>query len=149
MTTAQSDAREILTKAKYVSFTTFRKDGRAVASPVWFAPMGEQFAFMTNDGVGKTKRLAHTKRVEIQPCDVRGRVEPGAPTFTGTAVLVRDEAGQARARAAVTKKYGLLARGFELANLAGKIIPALKPAPRAAVVVTLDPNPSPNPPSPA
>ena len=62
----------------------------------------------------------------------------GTPTFTGTAVVVRDDAGQASARAAVEKKYGLLAKGFALASLVGKVIPALRPAPRAAIIVTLD-----------
>ena len=124
--------------AKYVSFTTFRKNGVPVSTPVWIAPLDGQLVFMTNDNVGKTKRLAHTQRVELRECDVRGRVKDGAPVVTGTAVVVRDEAGQARARAAITKKYGLLARGFEIANLVGKVIPMLKPAPRAAVYVTLD-----------
>jgi PPOX class probable F420-dependent enzyme len=105
---------------------------------VWIAPLEDQLVFMTNDNVGKTKRLAHTTRVELQECDVRGRVKEGAPVVTGAAVVVRDEAGQARARAAITRKYGLLARGFEVANLVGKIIPRLKPAPRAAIYVTLD-----------
>mgnify|MGYP001222922535 CR=1 FL=1 len=120
-----------LANAKYVSFTTFRKDGTPVSTPVWFAPLGDRFVFMSNDNVGKTKRL-------VRACDVRGRVEEGTPTFTGTAVVVRDDAGQASARAAVEKKYGLLAKGFALASLVGKVIPALRPAPRAAIIVTLD-----------
>lgn len=127
-----------LANAKYVSFTTFRKDGTPVSTPVWFAPLGDRFVFMSNDNVGKTKRLARDSRVEVRACDVRGRVEEGTPTFTGTAVIVRDDAGQASARAAVEKKYGLLAKGFALASLVGKVIPALRPAPRAAIIVTLD-----------
>ena len=117
-----------LANAKYVSFTTFRKDGTPVSTPVWFAPLGDRFVFMSNDNVGKTKRLARDSRVEVRACDVRGRVEEGTPTFTG----------QASARAAVEKKYGLLAKGFALASLVGKVIPALRPAPRAAIIVTLD-----------
>ena len=127
-----------LAKAKYVSFTTFRKNGTPVSTPVWFAPLGDQFGFMTNDNVGKTKRLAHTARVTVQECDVRGRVKESAPVVSGTAVVLRDEADQARVRAAVEKKYGLLAKGFALAALVGKVVPALRPSARAAVVVTLD-----------
>lgn len=127
-----------LADAKYVSFTTFRKNGTPVSTPVWIAPLGDQLVFMTNDNVGKTKRLAHTTKVELRECDVRGRVKDGTPVVTGTAVVVRDEAGQKRARDAVKAKYGLLARGFELASLVGKVIPMLKPAPRAAIYVTLD-----------
>jgi PPOX class probable F420-dependent enzyme len=124
--------------AKYVWFTTFRKDGTPVSTPVWIAPLGDgTLGFMTNDNVGKTKRLAHTARVTLQECDVRGRVSPGAPVVDGTAVVVRDDAGQARVRAAVEKKYGLLAKGFSIAQVVGTVLPFLKPAPRAAVVVTL------------
>ena len=43
-----------LANAKYVSFTTFRvRDGTPVSTPVWFAPLGDQFVFMSNDNVGK------------------------------------------------------------------------------------------------
>jgi PPOX class probable F420-dependent enzyme len=129
-----------LAKAKYVSFTTFRKNGTPVSTPVWFAPLDptcDQWAFMSNDNVGKTKRLAHTSRVTVQECDLRGRVKEGAPIVEGSAVVVRDEASQQRVRAAVTAKYGLMARGFEVASLVGKVIPALKPSPRAGIIVTL------------
>ena len=37
------------------------------------------------DDTGKTKRLAHTSRVELRACDVRGRVRDGAPTYRGEA----------------------------------------------------------------
>ncbi len=124
--------------AKYVSFTTFRKNGTPVSTPVWIAPMGDgTLGFMTNDNVGKTKRLAHTARVTLQECDMRGRVSPGAPVVEGSAVVVRDDAGQARVRAAVERKYGLMAKGFSLAQAVGKVLPFLAPAPRAGVVVTL------------
>ena len=128
-----------IANAKYVSFTTFRKNGEAVATPVWIAPLGDgRLGFMTNDNVGKTKRLAHTARITLQECDVRGRIKEGAPIVDGTAVVVRGEADQARVRGAVERKYGLLAKGFALANLAGKVLPFLKPAPRAGVIVTLN-----------
>lgn len=124
--------------AKYVSFTTFRKNGDRVSTPVWIAPLGSQLGFMTNDNVGKTKRLAHTATVTLQECDMRGRVLPGAPVVSGTAIVVREPGEQARVRAAIEAKYGFMAKGFAVAQAIGKVLPFLKPAPRAGIIVTLD-----------
>ncbi|NBY56957.1 MAG: hypothetical protein EBQ57_01230 [Actinobacteria bacterium] len=44
-------------KEKYVSLVTFRRDGRAVATPVWFAAVGEEFGVITETNVGKVKRI--------------------------------------------------------------------------------------------
>src|SRR4029079_7338932 len=85
-----------LASASYVALTTFRRTGVAVTTPVWFAPSLDQprsFGVISVDDTGHTKRLAHTERVELQACDVRGRVQPGALTFLGTATVVRDAAG--------------------------------------------------------
>lgn len=134
-----TDPAASIADAKYVSFTTFRKNGVPVPTPVWFAPMGDgTYGFMTNDKVGKTKRLAHTSRITVQECDMRGRVVAGAPALEGEAIVLRSAADQARVRAAIERKYGLMAKGFWVAEAVGKVLPFLKPAPRAGVVVTLD-----------
>ena len=38
-----------------------------------------------NAAAGNTKRLGHTDRVTVQPCDARGRVKPGTTPLEGTA----------------------------------------------------------------
>ena len=89
---------------------------------MWFAPSLDEpglFAVISVDETGKTKRLAHTDRVELQACDVRGRVAPGAPTFRGTARVVRDAAGIASVRRAVVAKYGFPARFSDLTDKVG------------------------------
>ena len=111
-----------LASAKYVALTTFRRTGAAVTTPVWFAPSLDEpglFAVISVDETGKTKRLAHTDRVELQACDLRGRVAPGAPTFRGTARVVRDAAGIASVRRAVVAKYGFPARFSDLTDTLG------------------------------
>ncbi len=72
-------------RAKYVLLTTFRRDGRAVAAPVWVVRHDDGWACTTGADSGKVKRLRHTPTIEVVPCDVRGRVADGAPTFRGTA----------------------------------------------------------------
>lgn len=91
---------------RYVSCTTYRRSGEAVATPVWMADLGEGVVgFTTAGGSGKVRRLHSDRRVELRPCDVRGRVPDGAPRWTGTAEVV-DLDLQPAVRAAVQRKYG-------------------------------------------
>jgi len=66
----------MLKGAEYVRLTTYRKTGVAVPTPVWFAiehdAQGPRLVVMTQANSGKVKRLRHTARVELAPCDVRG-----------------------------------------------------------------------------
>ena len=132
-----------LASAKYVALTTFRRTGAAVTTPVWFAPSLDQpglFAVITVDDTGKTKRLAHTDRVELQACDMRGRIAPDAPTFQGTATVVRDAGAVASVRRAIVAKYGFPARFSDLTDTLGSKV-GLKRAPRAGILVSADPEP--------
>lgn len=132
-----------LASAKYVALTTFRRTGAPVTTPVWFAPSVDdpaRFVVITLDDTGKTKRLAHTPRVELQACDMRGRVAPGSPTWVGTATVVRDAEGIASVRRGVVAKYGFPARFSDLADSIGSKV-GLRRAPRAGILVSVDPVP--------
>ncbi|MFM8415984.1 MAG: PPOX class F420-dependent oxidoreductase, partial [Actinomycetota bacterium] len=61
-------------KEKYVSLVTFRRDGRAVPTPVWFAAVGDEFGVITETNVGKVKRIRNNPRVTVQVCDVGGKL---------------------------------------------------------------------------
>jgi len=132
-----------LASAKYVALTTFRRTGAPVTTPVWFAPSLDEpglFAVITVDDTGKTKRLAHTDTVDLQGCDMRGRVAPGAPTFHGTATLHRDAATIASVRRAVVAKYGFPARFSDLTDTLGSRV-GLRRAARAGILVVVEPEP--------
>ncbi|GAA4399198.1 PPOX class F420-dependent oxidoreductase [Fodinibacter luteus] len=132
-----------LATAKYVELTTFRRTGVGVPTPVWFAPSLDDptlFAAISVDDTGKTKRLGHTRRVELRACDLRGRVDEGAPTYAGTARVVRDAAGVASARRAVVAKYGFPARFSDLVDSVGSRV-GLRRAARAGILVRVDPEP--------
>lgn len=92
---------------RYVAVTTFRRNGQPVSTPVWSVPVdGAAFGFYTSSTTGKAKRLGHTSRVIIQPCDARGRPREGTEPVEGTAWLVTGDAlTDIRARA--RSKYGL------------------------------------------
>ncbi len=118
---------------KYVSFTTFRRSGEAVSTPVWIADLGDgAIGFTTAVETGKAKRLRHTDRVEVRPSDFRGRVRKSAPTRTGSARLVEGDDAE-RVRAAIKQKYGWM---FTLTRLAYKLM--RRPMADVGVVVTLD-----------
>jgi PPOX class probable F420-dependent enzyme len=78
-----------LSDEKYVLLTTFKRDGTPVATPVWWVPMeGERFGFYTSSTSGKIKRLDHTERVTVQPCNARGKVREGTSPTEATARAV-------------------------------------------------------------
>jgi len=111
-----------LTDEKYILFTTFRRDGTAVSTPVWVVPLdGGTIGFWTSSGSGKAKRLAHTDRITLQPCDARGRVKDGTTPVAGTARLVAGEELDT-IRHKVVAKYGFMTKITKLAGTVGGII---------------------------
>jgi uncharacterized protein len=53
--------------------TTYRRNGRPVATPVNVVVDGDRVMFRTYEQTGKFKRLRNDSRVTLQPCDARGR----------------------------------------------------------------------------
>ena len=102
---------------KYVSLTTFKRDGTPVASAVWIVAHGPgRVGFYTTDGSGKTKRLRHTKRVTLQPCTMRGELLPGSQPVSGTAEMVKSGPDFDGVKRSVRDKYGLQGRLFAFAG---------------------------------
>jgi hypothetical protein len=105
---------ENLADAQFVALTTFRRDGRAVPTPVWVVPLDGGLGVWTPGSSGKVKRIRRDGGVTLAPCTRRGEVQGEA--VAGTA-RVLDEAGTRRVRAAVRKKYGVL--GWALTTISG------------------------------
>lgn len=60
---------------KYLNLETYRQNGKAVRTPVWFAAAdASQLYVYTTAESGKAKRLRRTGTVRIAPCDARGTV---------------------------------------------------------------------------
>jgi PPOX class probable F420-dependent enzyme len=91
-------------RAKYVSLTTFRKDGIAVATPVWLAVDGDELFIVSDADAWKVKRIRRDGHVSVAVCDVRGRIAPDALRAEGTA-RVLDDAGTAKVRKLIAHKY--------------------------------------------
>ncbi|ANJ27775.1 PPOX class F420-dependent oxidoreductase [Agromyces aureus] len=104
---------EAILAGKYVSLTTFRKDGTPVPTPVWFALDGDRVVVQTPAGTGKLKRLRRDTRVVVAPCDLRGRVPDGAPERAGTAEIVTDQSEAERLQGLLRRRYGVM---YSVAN---------------------------------
>ena len=93
--------------ARYVLLTTFRRDGREVPTPVWFAPLPDDpatIAVVTDRAAGKVKRLRHTPRCTLTACDVRGR--PHGATVAAVGRIATDLGEIAAGTAALAGRYG-------------------------------------------
>lgn len=87
---------------KYISLTTFRKNGTAVATPVWFGEEADRLYVMTRSDMGKTKRIRNNAQVRVAPCSIRGKVT--GPEFAALARILPPEE-HAHTRQTINRKY--------------------------------------------
>ena len=64
---------DALAGRRYVRLSTFRRSGKAVPTPVWFARVGENLYVVTGRNTGKAKRIRNNPGVALAPSDFRGR----------------------------------------------------------------------------
>jgi PPOX class probable F420-dependent enzyme len=97
-----------LLKESYASLTTFRKNGDAVPTPMWFAESDGIIYIYTGATSGKVKRIRNSGRVTLAPCTANGNVT--GTVIEGKARIISDQQEIARAEAALAKKYGIQRR---------------------------------------
>jgi PPOX class probable F420-dependent enzyme len=93
-----------LRRCRHVSLTTYRRNGAAVATAVWHVVSGDELIIVSDADAGKVKRIRNNGRVTVTPCDIRGRLTPGAASVEGTARLL-DEAETEAARRLLRRRY--------------------------------------------
>lgn len=113
-----------IAREKYVALTTYRHSGEGSSTPVWIADLGDgTMGFTTAGSSLKVKRLRRDDRVELQPCDARGRPKSGSAPMSGTADIVVG-ADFERVKASIRAKYSwqvtLISLWAKAARLAGK-----------------------------
>ncbi len=99
------------TGQKYLNLESFRKNGQAVRTPLWFAEGEGVLYFYTVAHSYKVKRLRNNSRVRIAPCDVRGKLK--GDWIEATARLL-DAAESRRADELLNRKYGWQKRTLNL-----------------------------------
>lgn len=106
-----------LDQARYCSLKTFRKDGRAVATAVWFAAAGDRFFAFSAGDAGKVKRIRNSERAEVAPCDVRGKVQGAYVPAVATVLTTQPDTDTALR--ALRSKYGIVMYLFDLGSKLG------------------------------
>ena len=124
----------------HMLLTTFRKDGRPVASPVWTIPLdGGRIGMWTGAGTGKWKRIRHDPRVTVQACSARGHARAGASVYGGTAEILPSGAAADDIRASIKAKYGALQIAVvkRISRLQGRLRPG-QTFGDTIIVITID-----------
>jgi PPOX class probable F420-dependent enzyme len=60
------------TKRKYINLETYKKDGEAVRTPVWFVEYDGIIYVRTDENSGKIKRSRNNPDTRIVPCNFLG-----------------------------------------------------------------------------
>lgn len=118
-----------LQRSKYALLVTFRKDGTAVPTPVWFALLDdEHFVVRTEERTAKVRRLRRDARARVFPSDPRGK--PLGPGVEGVARVLPAGAESERAEAALDDHYGRTRRIYEklMADESGMVYVEVVPA---------------------
>lgn len=116
---------------RYISLTTYKRDGTGRATPVWITGSGGSYVFTTGDKAWKTRRLRNDPRVTVQASNMRGRVSPAATLYTGTGTVKTDSASVAAAMRAISAKYGWQ---FTLTRITDRIRDTIGRGPKQEVV---------------
>jgi PPOX class probable F420-dependent enzyme len=104
-------AFSVLEGQEFMSLTTFRRNGQAVSTPVWFAEEDGRLVIVTSPTSGKVKRIRNNSMVTVAPCTFNGKVI--GPAVQAQARILPPE-NCAQAEQLLTRKYGWKKRLFEL-----------------------------------
>jgi uncharacterized protein len=88
---------------KHLLLVTYKKNGEAVPTPMWFGHGGDRLYVRTGLHVPKLARIRNNPRVQVTWCTGRGK--PLGPTIEGTARVLGDAEADV-AEAALRKNYG-------------------------------------------
>lgn len=92
---------------KYLNFESYRKNGAAIRTPMWFAEGdGVLYVYSLADAA-KVRRVRNNPRVRVAPCDVRGKLKG---KWVEGAATILDESGAARGHECLNEKYGWMKR---------------------------------------
>ena len=89
---------------RYILLATTRRDGREIATPMWFAADGASRLVVRSGATDpKLQRVRRVSSVKVAACDFRGR--PLGPPMRARARIL-EPAEEARAEQALTRAFG-------------------------------------------
>lgn len=90
----------------YLNLETYKKNGEAVKTPVWFVLYNGLIYIITKSNTGKVKRIKNNGSVKIIPCNFRGQIH--GTWISGIARFANPEESK-QAFNLRKKKYGIKA----------------------------------------
>jgi uncharacterized protein len=131
------DRLAALADERYISLTTFKRDGTTASTPVWVVSDDcHRLLVWTGAGTWKVKRIRGNPHVRVAPSDARGKVRGEA--VDGTARLLGQEA-DAFVEPLLRAKYGLVKRALDLFNRIVRSV-SRKPKPASEYIEILPPD---------
>lgn len=97
---------------RYMALTSYRRNGDAVATPVWFVAYEGRLWVWTDVASGKVKRLRNNPSCAVAPCTMSGRITgTGLP---GSARLVSVNDCGTTVQSMLRAKYPIQKRALDL-----------------------------------
>ena len=106
--TQTQDPFAYLQPHEFIVLTTYRRNGRAVPTTVWFAYDQGKIYITTGSKAGKVKRVRNNGHVDMTPSDRTGNLL-GEPQIAGHAHESRPEE-RTHARTVLAQKYEMFER---------------------------------------
>jgi uncharacterized protein len=118
---------------KYISLTTFKRDGTPVATPVWVvSDDGRRLLVWTGPETWKVKRLRLNPRVVVAASDLRGRTR--GESYEGVGRLLDIPQGSL-VEPLLDRKYGLTRRLLGVFNKLVRVVTRKQPEPSAYIEI--------------
>ena len=95
----------------YINLETYRKNGKAVPTPVWFVQDQKGLYVRTIANSGKVKRIRNNPKVRVAVCDVRGGL---LGDWQQAHAYLLDEDTARKVNQWLRKKYGIQKLFFDL-----------------------------------
>jgi PPOX class probable F420-dependent enzyme len=109
---------QALFPGRYLSVTSFKRDGTGVATPVWFVSDGKRLFALTDLHSGKVRRIRRNPRVLIAPCRANGKLR-GDP-IAARAEILPETPDLERVQALLIERYKLTYRFVMLGYRLGR-----------------------------
>jgi PPOX class probable F420-dependent enzyme len=129
-----SDSTTTLSEQRFVSLTTYKRNGEGVAAPMWIGRDGADLFIWTPADSWKVKRVRNNPRVLLAPSGRSGKVRDGVVPVHGTAEVITDPATVDRLQGAIRRKYGV---EYYLVTLIEKIAAGGRNKPRVILRIAV------------
>jgi PPOX class probable F420-dependent enzyme len=107
---------------RYINLESYKKNGKAVRTPVWFVEDKGVIYVRTDQNSGKMKRMRNNNHILIVPSDFRGKPKG---SWIKAEINIASTNEKERANKLLDQKYGLQAKILKLIYKIKRIKPTI------------------------